>query len=306
MVLSMLIFGGQTLHYFALALTIGILFGIYSSVFVAAAIAMWLGVKREDLVKAASKEIDPDDPERRSGGVESKSTPLKTHPTDLHALLRQPVGIGSAGAAVRMRSGCSQGIPAVVQAVDHGAAPAGRRGRRTAHRDGAPRAAEEFQKVAVDLAARHDDAAARRAPRAASLSASLPGDLPPPANRNAKLSARRRRHDRARDPQLAARAGDDGPCLVGVHRPAGSRMNCSRGARSSTPTTSCGRTCWRARHLLVAVGEARPRGLAHAAAGAARRAGAFRRRGVPRDQSLAAAAQGAARDRPAPVHPAHA
>ncbi len=63
MVLSMLIFGGQTLHYFALALTIGILFGIYSSVFVAAAIVMWLGVKREDLVKGApSKGHDPDDP----------------------------------------------------------------------------------------------------------------------------------------------------------------------------------------------------------------------------------------------------
>ena len=51
MVLSMLLFGGPTLHYFAMALTIGILFGIYSSVFVAAAIAMWLGIKREDLVK---------------------------------------------------------------------------------------------------------------------------------------------------------------------------------------------------------------------------------------------------------------
>jgi preprotein translocase subunit SecF len=62
MVLSMLLFGGPTLHYFAIALTIGILFGIYSSVFVAAAIAMWLGVKREDLVKAGGKEIDPDDP----------------------------------------------------------------------------------------------------------------------------------------------------------------------------------------------------------------------------------------------------
>jgi preprotein translocase subunit SecF len=62
MVLSMLIFGGPTLHYFAVALTIGILFGIYSSVFVAAAIAMWLGVKREDLVKAGGKEIDPNDP----------------------------------------------------------------------------------------------------------------------------------------------------------------------------------------------------------------------------------------------------
>ena len=62
MVLSMLIFGGPTLHYFAVALTIGILFGIYSSIFVAAGIAMWLGVKREDLVKLTSKEHDPDDP----------------------------------------------------------------------------------------------------------------------------------------------------------------------------------------------------------------------------------------------------
>ncbi len=64
MVLSMLLFGGATLHYFAMALTIGILFGIYSSVFVAAAIAMWLGVKREDLVKAAPRKdgSDPGDP----------------------------------------------------------------------------------------------------------------------------------------------------------------------------------------------------------------------------------------------------
>ena len=64
MVLSMLLFGGPTLHYFALALTIGILFGIYSSVFVAAAIAMWLGVKREDLIKGggAKRESDPNDP----------------------------------------------------------------------------------------------------------------------------------------------------------------------------------------------------------------------------------------------------
>jgi preprotein translocase subunit SecF len=61
MVLSMLIFGGPTLHYFAVALTIGILFGIYSSIFVAAGIAMWLGVKRDDLVKT-NKEHDPNDP----------------------------------------------------------------------------------------------------------------------------------------------------------------------------------------------------------------------------------------------------
>jgi preprotein translocase subunit SecF len=66
MVLSMLLFGGATLHYFALALTIGILFGIYSSVFVAAAIAMWLGIKREDLIKPGAGKAgggnDPDDP----------------------------------------------------------------------------------------------------------------------------------------------------------------------------------------------------------------------------------------------------
>ena len=62
MVVSMLVFGGETLHYFALALSIGILFGIYSSVFVAAAIVMWLGVKREDLVKLSAKDIDPNDP----------------------------------------------------------------------------------------------------------------------------------------------------------------------------------------------------------------------------------------------------
>ena len=59
-VLSMFFFGGPTLHYFALALTIGICFGIYSSAFVAAAIAMWLGVKREDLVKGG--------PTKRDGG----------------------------------------------------------------------------------------------------------------------------------------------------------------------------------------------------------------------------------------------
>ncbi len=60
MTLAMLIFGGPALHYFALALTIGICFGVYSSVFVAAAIAMYLGVKREDLDQA--------DQEGRPGG----------------------------------------------------------------------------------------------------------------------------------------------------------------------------------------------------------------------------------------------
>ncbi|MBI1890958.1 MAG: protein translocase subunit SecF [Burkholderiales bacterium] len=60
MVLSMLLFGGPTIHYFAVALTIGILFGIYSSVFVAAAVAMWLGVTREDLLKPVKEKDETD------------------------------------------------------------------------------------------------------------------------------------------------------------------------------------------------------------------------------------------------------
>jgi preprotein translocase subunit SecF len=56
MTLAMYFFVGPALHYFALALTIGICFGIYSSVFVSAAIAMYLGVKREDLIRQVKKD----------------------------------------------------------------------------------------------------------------------------------------------------------------------------------------------------------------------------------------------------------
>lgn len=60
MVLSMLFFGGPTLHYFSLALTIGIWFGIYSSVFVASGISLALGLKREDLIpKKINKDEEP-------------------------------------------------------------------------------------------------------------------------------------------------------------------------------------------------------------------------------------------------------
>ncbi len=69
MVLSMLLFGGPTLYYFALALTIGICFGIYSSVFVAAAIAMWLGIKREDLIKSSGTKNDGDPGDPNAGAV---------------------------------------------------------------------------------------------------------------------------------------------------------------------------------------------------------------------------------------------
>jgi preprotein translocase subunit SecF len=56
MVTTMLIFGGAALHYFALALTIGILFGIYSSVLVASPLVMWLGAKREQFIKPAKRK----------------------------------------------------------------------------------------------------------------------------------------------------------------------------------------------------------------------------------------------------------
>jgi preprotein translocase subunit SecF len=62
MVLSILLFGGPTLHYFALALTIGICFGIYSSVLVAAPLAKYLGASREDFVKPEKKAIAPQVP----------------------------------------------------------------------------------------------------------------------------------------------------------------------------------------------------------------------------------------------------
>ena len=65
MVLSILFFGGETLHYFALALTIGICFGIYSSVLVMAPLVMWMGVSREDLVR----------PEKKALGAEGKVLP---------------------------------------------------------------------------------------------------------------------------------------------------------------------------------------------------------------------------------------
>jgi preprotein translocase subunit SecF len=59
MVLSILFFGGATLHYFAAALTIGICFGIYSSVLVAAPLAKYLGASREDFVKPERKTVEP-------------------------------------------------------------------------------------------------------------------------------------------------------------------------------------------------------------------------------------------------------
>ena len=59
-VIAMLLFGGEVLYYFSLALTIGILFGIYSSIMVGSSIIVLLGVKREDLVKLEKKPLEND------------------------------------------------------------------------------------------------------------------------------------------------------------------------------------------------------------------------------------------------------
>jgi len=63
MVTTMLLFGGQALHYFALALTIGICFGIYSSVLVASPLVMWLGVDRSQFIRPPKKERGKDEHE---------------------------------------------------------------------------------------------------------------------------------------------------------------------------------------------------------------------------------------------------
>jgi preprotein translocase subunit SecF len=75
MVGSMLLFGGEVLHNFALALTIGILFGIYSSVLVACPIAMWLGVSRANLIGDVEKKDDA-----AKGG--KKADVAEPHPSD--------------------------------------------------------------------------------------------------------------------------------------------------------------------------------------------------------------------------------
>ena len=92
MVLSICFFGGETLHYFALALTIGICFGIYSSVLVMAPLVMWMGVSREDLVKP-----EQEGPERATRSCRE----LAPSPMLTDALLLAPRARPDAGAARR-------------------------------------------------------------------------------------------------------------------------------------------------------------------------------------------------------------
>ena len=165
------------------------------------------------------------------------------------------------------------GIPAVVQAIDQGA-------RLLAATVAEPAVAlkrRELLPIAAarvpDLAARHDDAAARRARdrhgRRRRGSASCRCRRRSSAGRQAQPG--RRRHDRARDPQLAPGAGDDGPRVVGVHRPALAHEHARepRGARHQRHPAPA--RAGAHRHQLVAGRAARLRCLARAAVGACTR-----------------------------------
>lgn len=56
MVVSMLVFGGAALHGFSMALTIGIVFGIYSSVLVASPLLLMFGLSRDNIGKEPKKK----------------------------------------------------------------------------------------------------------------------------------------------------------------------------------------------------------------------------------------------------------
>jgi preprotein translocase subunit SecF len=57
-VMALMFFGGPVIHGFALALLIGIVVGTYSSIYIASAAALELGLKREDLLPKAKDEAD--------------------------------------------------------------------------------------------------------------------------------------------------------------------------------------------------------------------------------------------------------
>ena len=306
MVLSMLIFGGQTLHYFAIALTIGILFGIYSSVFVAAAIAMWLGVKREDLVKSAGQGPRSERPERRGGGVESKATfsgrsratktPCPPPPTRRHWRSRRG-GHMRSGCSAACRPWCRRSTRARELLAAAVAEPAVALKRREL----LPIAAARLP----GLAARHDDAAARRARR------------PAPSRRRGSASCRS--HGASRRRRKLSLVDDD----TIEHEILSSRLALAMMDRASWEFTDLRSrmNMLESREELDANDILRPHVLARivtsswlaaplgfdawraAAVGGARGAVAVRRRGVPRDQPLPAAAPRPARGRPAALHP---
>lgn len=60
---ALFILGGEVIHYFALALIIGVVVGTYSSTFVASSIALSLGVSKEDLMQPVKEGVDASEQE---------------------------------------------------------------------------------------------------------------------------------------------------------------------------------------------------------------------------------------------------
>ena len=56
--LALLVVGGDLIHFFAVALMIGVVVGTYSSVFVATNVLIWMNISREDLMPPEVEEVD--------------------------------------------------------------------------------------------------------------------------------------------------------------------------------------------------------------------------------------------------------
>ena len=60
-VVSMLLLGGDSLHWFSVALLIGLILGTFSSVYIASAIPLWLGMSRKDFIVEVKPEFVEDE-----------------------------------------------------------------------------------------------------------------------------------------------------------------------------------------------------------------------------------------------------
>ena len=245
MVLSMLIFGGPTLHYFAVALTIGILFGIYSSIFVAAGIAMWLGVKREDFVKVGAKDKEVD-PERsltpgRWCRVKSHHDPHEsTDPAAAMATGESPLNLASQARRLYTEE-LVKGLVAMVQATLDSA-------RALLDKPAEHQAQQRRRDLVQALMSRGPNLAPRHRQRPAPSDAGrwrvglAPGRLAAAGQCRQPLVAGGRRHHRARDRHLAAGVGHHGPRQLGVRRPAFARGPPGR-PRRTRPARHAARAC---------------------------------------------------------------
>ena len=230
MVLSILFFGGETLHYFALALTIGICFGIYSSVLVMAPLVMWMGVSREDLVKPDKKR----EGRRRQGHAVMRRRPRVGTGNGVRPSPGRPAARADAGATSAEPDPHFRMLTTIfysLLALDQTRRPAGRPVRTLAVRAAVPRHLRRNGARRVPVPAGRLDPVHRRHRR---------GDR---RARRARAGGRadRRRHTR-RHRQLLGRPLHRAQGLRhGPTRAGSSRRTCA-GRRSSTTSTAASRS----------------------------------------------------------------